>query len=189
AGVGERAHFRIRLQPIADLHSLRALGEALQEGVVDAALDIEAGWRDADLAGVAELLRHDHVERLFKVAIVEDQHRRMAAKLHGDARHAVGGEAHQVLADIGRAGERSEERRVGKECRSRCDWSSDVCSSDLKISTGAWPPSSMVMRVMLSAARRIRCLPTLVEPVKLTLRMVREAISVVLIILASPWTS
>src|SRR5476649_2029510 len=26
---------------------------------------------------------------------------------------------------------RSEERRVGKECRSRCDWSSDVCSSDL----------------------------------------------------------
>src|SRR6202049_1675481 len=26
---------------------------------------------------------------------------------------------------------RSEERRVGTECRSRCDWSSDVCSSDL----------------------------------------------------------
>src|SRR5947207_987521 len=28
---------------------------------------------------------------------------------------------------------RSEERRVGKECRSLCDWSSDVCSSDLWI--------------------------------------------------------
>src|SRR4030095_8452361 len=27
---------------------------------------------------------------------------------------------------------RSEERRVGKEWRSRCDWSSDVCSSDLE---------------------------------------------------------
>src|SRR5438034_528814 len=27
--------------------------------------------------------------------------------------------------------ERSEERRVGKEWRSLCDWSSDVCSSDL----------------------------------------------------------
>src|SRR5919205_403267 len=26
---------------------------------------------------------------------------------------------------------RSEERHVGKECRSLCDWSSDVCSSDL----------------------------------------------------------
>src|SRR5437588_803660 len=29
-------------------------------------------------------------------------------------------------------GKRSEERRVGKECRSLCDWSSDVCSSDLE---------------------------------------------------------
>src|SRR5476649_2458046 len=28
---------------------------------------------------------------------------------------------------------RSEERRVGKECRSLCDWSSDVCSSDLNV--------------------------------------------------------
>src|SRR5476649_1923892 len=34
-----------------------------------------------------------------------------------------------VLATL--EGTRSEERRVGKECRSRCDWSSDVCSSDL----------------------------------------------------------
>ena len=76
-----------------------------EEGVVDATLDVEAGRRDAHLAGVAEFLRHDHVERLFEVAIVEDQHRRVAAELHGDAGHAVGGEAHQMLADIGRAGE------------------------------------------------------------------------------------
>src|SRR5215211_5157198 len=27
---------------------------------------------------------------------------------------------------------RSEQRRVGKECRSLCDWSSDVCSTDLR---------------------------------------------------------
>src|SRR5476649_1647462 len=32
---------------------------------------------------------------------------------------------------------RSEERRVGKECRSLCDWSSDVCSSDLIDIVGA----------------------------------------------------
>src|SRR5215211_3127462 len=31
------------------------------------------------------------------------------------------------------ASSRSEERRVGKECRSLCDWSSDVCSSDLEL--------------------------------------------------------
>src|SRR5882672_10543792 len=36
---------------------------------------------------------------------------------------------------------RSEERRVGKECRSLCDWSSDVCSSDLS-DASTWPASS-----------------------------------------------
>src|ERR671926_369627 len=35
-------------------------------------------------------------------------------------------------------GTRSEERRVGKECRSRCDWSSDVCSSDLFVFVRGW---------------------------------------------------
>src|SRR3546814_1924529 len=74
----------------------------------------------------------------------------MAAKLHRDPLHAVGGELHQMFADRGRAGEadladhrareqmpadhvgvaidelddvagdRSEERRVGKECVSTC---------------------------------------------------------------------
>src|ERR671932_495375 len=34
-------------------------------------------------------------------------------------------------AEVEDSAVRSEERRVGKECRSRCDWSSDVCSSDL----------------------------------------------------------
>src|SRR5215204_4168930 len=37
--------------------------------------------------------------------------------------------APRLLASL--AVSRSEERRVGKECRSLCDWSSDVCSSDL----------------------------------------------------------
>ena len=47
----------------------------------------------------------------------------------------------------------------------------------------------MVTRVMLSAHSRVRCLPTLVEPVKSTLRMTRLAISVSLIRPLSPWTS
>src|SRR5215204_3679638 len=42
----------------------------------------------------------------------------------------------RVLINVGgAAGSRSEERRVGKECRSLCDWSSDVCSSDLETVT------------------------------------------------------
>src|SRR5476649_2841575 len=37
----------------------------------------------------------------------------------------------EALARWPQPNARSEERRVGKECRSLCDWSSDVCSSDL----------------------------------------------------------
>src|SRR5260221_521598 len=45
------------------------------------------------------------------------------------------------------SGERSEERRVGKECRSLCDWSSDVCSSDL--------PLLALMRNQILAAEKL----------------------------------
>src|SRR5882672_1123555 len=44
---------------------------------------------------------------------------------------AVSLTAWSARCSIGTVWARSEERRVGKECRSRCDWSSDVCSSDL----------------------------------------------------------
>src|SRR3546814_2175217 len=74
---------------------LRAFGETFHEGVVDALLDIEARRRDADLARVAEFLRDDAVERRLKVAVVEDQHRRMAAQFHRDPLHPVGGETHR----------------------------------------------------------------------------------------------
>src|ERR671916_648359 len=55
---------------------------------------------------------------------------------------------------------RSEERRVGKECRSRCDWSSDVCSSDLvKIAASecgaAQNADARVLRKSAAGARAI----------------------------------
>src|SRR5579875_65995 len=40
---------------------------------------------------------------------------------------------------------RSEERRVGNECRSLCDWSSDVCSSDLDLAAPV-PPGARTVR-------------------------------------------
>src|SRR5476649_170912 len=43
----------------------------------------------------------------------------------------LGMEAAGEVTAVGEGVTRSEERRVGKECRSLCDWSSDVCSSDL----------------------------------------------------------
>src|SRR5918997_955511 len=58
---------------------------------------------------------------------------------------ARNGEALTTTSRSRRSTARSEERRVGKECRSLCDWSSDVCSSDLdapgavsEIGYGAW---------------------------------------------------
>src|SRR6202049_189711 len=59
----------------------------------------------------------------------------------------TGGESETILGKwLKRSGNRdkvirSEERRVGKECRSRCDWSSDVCSSDLTADVySKWAP-------------------------------------------------
>src|SRR5476649_1700874 len=43
---------------------------------------------------------------------------------------------------------RSEERRVGKECRSLCDWSSDVCSSDLHGSSPRRFPPIVVLGLL-----------------------------------------
>src|SRR3546814_13077928 len=68
------------------------------EGVVNPLLHIEARRRDAHLPGIAEFLPDDAIERRLEVAIVEDQHRRVAAKLHRDPFHPVGGKAHQMLA-------------------------------------------------------------------------------------------
>src|SRR5476649_1041480 len=53
---------------------------------------------------------------------------------------------------------RSEERRVGKECRSLCDWSSDVCSSDLHqrdaADQHAWHVGRHLSRLVQSHAAR-----------------------------------
>src|SRR6202012_4687566 len=51
----------------------------------------------------------------------------------GDDNDALGDQAPEGGIDGKTGAARSEERRVGKECRSRCDWSSDVCSSDLRL--------------------------------------------------------
>src|SRR5256885_1327038 len=95
----------IPTMPLSTRSPMRFARRPLSVKAKAASPKVEASRRDAHLTGVAELLRHDHVERLLEVAIVEDQRRRVAAELHGHARHAVGAEAHEVLADAGGAGE------------------------------------------------------------------------------------
>src|SRR5476649_982886 len=48
---------------------------------------------------------------------------------------------------------RSEERRVGKECRSLCDWSSDVCSSDLEETASAMEELTATVKQNADSAR------------------------------------
>src|SRR5436190_2021339 len=55
-----------------------------------------------------------------------------AIKFSGTKRDSSSSRGSRMITRVPRPGAlRSEERRVGKECRSLCDWSSDVCSSDL----------------------------------------------------------
>src|SRR5947207_2987400 len=88
--------------------------------------------------------RYYHLVALFLAAITTGYYlfgiRQPERILHeaGDYIHfmALVGSLFVVAGGIhvqlrGRATPRSEERRVGKGCRSLCDWSSDVCSSDL----------------------------------------------------------
>jgi hypothetical protein len=49
-------------------------------------------------------------------------------------------------------------------------------SASSNTSTGAWPPSSRVARLMPSAARWAICRPTAVDPVKVTLRICGDRI-------------
>jgi hypothetical protein len=55
-------------------------------------------------------------------------------------------------------------------------WAARRGSASSKISTGAWPPSSIENRFMPSAHSRASCLPTGIEPVNDTFRMIGEAI-------------
>src|SRR4029453_9405789 len=64
----------------------------------------------------------------------------------------------RVRANAATANVRSEERRVGKECRSRCAWGSDVCSSDLEAGRVEPAPLAPVesTEVARATSRRVR---------------------------------
>lgn len=69
---------------MADDEPARLLGEAGEEGVVDAGLDEEAVDGDAGLAGVTPLEAEELGHGLVEVGVVEDQGGAVAAELEGD---------------------------------------------------------------------------------------------------------
>ena len=105
ARVGERPHVRRRIKPVAGLQFMGALSKTLDERVINALLDIETRRGNANLPGIAELLRHHHVEGFFKIAIVKDEDRSMTAQFHRHPFHPVSRKLHEMLADRNGAGE------------------------------------------------------------------------------------
>src|SRR5690348_1684682 len=61
---------------------------------------------------------------------------------------------------------RSEERRVGKECRWTGDWSSDVCSSDLVASHLSSYPLLALLAFVIGLAARVELRPPPILPAR-----------------------
>ena len=104
--VGERPDVGILGQRMADLQPSGQIDEALDEGIVPAAMDEESAGRHADLAGIAELHRHGEFGNLLGIGIGADDHRCMAAKLQREPLEGVGALTVERLADGYRAGKR-----------------------------------------------------------------------------------
>src|SRR5699024_6340385 len=94
-----------------------------------ASLDYEiTGYRATDLVKIDMLLNKEPIDALSFIAHREEAQNR-ARQMTTMLKKLIPRQNFEV--DI----QRSEERRVGKKCkytRSKRDWSSDVCSSDLK---------------------------------------------------------
>ena len=105
ARIGQRAHLRAFDRAVADLEPGGVFGQCGGKVVLDALVHQEAGRRDADLAGVAELGGAGGLDGQRDVGVLGDDHRCMAAQLHGHALHVLAGQRGQLLAHRRRAGE------------------------------------------------------------------------------------
>src|SRR3954447_11519761 len=102
----QRTHLRFVRERLADFHFLKRVDERFREAVVDRLMHEDAAARAAILARVAEGRGDRGGDGAIEIAIVEDHVRRFPAELQRDALDVVGGGAHHVHADFGRAGER-----------------------------------------------------------------------------------
>ena len=87
-----------------DLHLRDTAGEFCCKRIVDAGLYENPIGTDAGLAAIAELRRNRPLDRQVEVGIVEDNERRIAAKLEAEPLDTVGGTPHQKRAYAGRTG-------------------------------------------------------------------------------------
>ena len=102
----QRPHLHALVHRVADDDALGAGDKAVEEGVLDAALDEDAGGVRADLAGGIEVAEHRAADRVVEVGVVEDEERRLAAELQRHRLQPGGGRGVDLAAGRHRAGER-----------------------------------------------------------------------------------
>ena len=114
----QRAHLRLRIERVADLHAPGELGHPRDDLVVDRGLDEQARARLARLPGRIEDRPGRARDRVVEIGVGEDDVRALAAELERHALERVGSEAHHLGAGRGRAGERDlVDARVAHEVR------------------------------------------------------------------------
>ena len=92
-------------EAIADLQGFDALGEGYAEAIVNATLHIDAVGGEAILPRGGEFRIDRDRHRLVEVGVIEDDQRRMTAKLHHQALHRRRALRSDQSADFRRAGE------------------------------------------------------------------------------------
>lgn len=98
----QRPHGRPLRRAVAHDDLARPLLQHLRELVVDARLHVDPVRGDARLARVAPLQRHELVQRLVEVGVVEDDKRAVAAQFQGDLFQALGAVRGDEFPDAGR---------------------------------------------------------------------------------------
>ena len=104
-GVDQRALLHAPLEARADLQLRRLFGEALDEGVVDLRVRVEAVGADTRLAGVAVLGEERTFDGRVEVGIVEHDERRVATEFERQLLQRRRALLHQDASDRGRSGE------------------------------------------------------------------------------------
>ena len=102
----QRPHADVRGQAVTQPNLPGPGNEAGDEGIMQAVMNKKTVWRHADLSAIGELGWNGQIEGFFKVRVLVDDQRGIAAKLHRHLFHCRGGIAYHLLANAGRAGQR-----------------------------------------------------------------------------------
>ena len=102
----EGSHRGTLFRAVADDECAGALLETLREGLIHARLHVDAVRSDARLAGMAPFQRHELVERVLDIRIVEDDKGAVTAEFEGEFLQPHSAVAGDELPDAGGARER-----------------------------------------------------------------------------------